>query len=155
MTKESSVEVVLLPEDDAMHAVEEAANFNESAYYNFFDRMTRTGGWVRIGNRPNEGYAEMTVCFYEPDGSAAFMWKKPEIHDNRAHDAGGLRFEVVEPLEGASRHLPRRRLRDEESARHGGPEGGLSRQPASEGRARHPLARALARLGRRAAPAPR
>ena len=38
----------------------------------------------------------MTVCFYEPDGSVAFMWKKPEIHDNGAHDAGGLRFEVME-----------------------------------------------------------
>jgi hypothetical protein len=95
--RDPSVETVLLPEDDAMHAVEDAANFNESAYYNFFDWRKRAGGWVRIGNRPNEGYAEMTVCFYEPDGSAAFMWKKPEIEGNRAHDAGGLRFEVVEP----------------------------------------------------------
>ena len=93
---EPTVEMVLLPDDDAMHPVEEASNFNESAYYNFFDRSERVGGWVRIGNRPNEGYAEMTVCFYEPDGSAAFMWKKPAITDNRAHDAGGLRFEVVE-----------------------------------------------------------
>jgi len=97
MTNDSPVEIVLLPEDDAMHPVEEVSNFNESAYYNFFDRSRRAGGWVRIGNRPNEGYAEMTVCFYEPDGKASFMWKKPEIYDNRAHDAGGLRFEVVEP----------------------------------------------------------
>jgi hypothetical protein len=90
------VEVILLPEDDAMHEVEAVSNFNESAYYNFFDWKQRVGGWVRIGNRPNEGYAEMTVCFYEPDGSASFMWKKPEIEDNAAHDAGGLRFEVTE-----------------------------------------------------------
>jgi hypothetical protein len=90
------VEIILLPEDDAMHPVEEVPNFNESAYYNFFDQGRRAGGWVRIGNRPNEHYAEVTVCFYEPDGQAAFMWKKPEIHDNRAHDAGGLRFEVIE-----------------------------------------------------------
>jgi hypothetical protein len=93
---DAAVEMILLPEDDAMHPVEEASNFNESAYYNFFDQAERVGGWVRIGNRPNEGHAEVTVCFYEPDGSAAFMWKKPEILDNRAHDAGGLRFEVVE-----------------------------------------------------------
>ena len=93
---DSAVEMILLPEDDAMHPVEDVSNFNESAYYNFFDKAKRVGGWVRIGNRPNEGYAEMTVCFYEPDGSAAFMWKRPEIHDNRAHDSGGLRFEVVE-----------------------------------------------------------
>jgi hypothetical protein len=52
---------------------------------------------VRIGNRPNEGYGEVTVCFYEADGTAAFMWKRPEIHGNRSHDAGGLHFEVVEP----------------------------------------------------------
>ena len=95
--RDSSVEVVLLPEDDHMHPVEDVSNFNESAYYNFFDQKQRAGGWVRIGNRPNEGYAEMTVCFYEPDGSAAFMWKKPEIQDNKAHHAGGLRFEVLEP----------------------------------------------------------
>jgi hypothetical protein len=92
----AAVEVVLLPEDDAMHEVEAASNFNESAYYNFFDWKKRVGGWVRIGNRPNEGYAETSVCFYEPDGSASFMWKKPEIHGNAAHDAGGLRFEVIE-----------------------------------------------------------
>jgi hypothetical protein len=90
------VEIILLPEDDGMHAVEEAANFNESAYYNFFDWTTRTGGWVRLGNRPNEGAAEMTVCLYEPDGRVAFAWKRPAITDNHAHDAGGLRFEVVE-----------------------------------------------------------
>lgn len=92
----AAVEIVLLPEDDAMHPVEAVSNFNESAYYNFFDRNRRVGGWVRLGNRPNEGYAEMTVCLYEPDGRAAFMWKKPEIHDNREHAAGGLRFEVLE-----------------------------------------------------------
>lgn len=51
---------------------------------------------MRIGNRPNEHYAEVTVCLYEPDGTVAFGWKRPEIHDNRAHDAGGLRFEVIE-----------------------------------------------------------
>ncbi len=32
---ESPVEVILLDEDDLMHPVEEASNFNESAYYNF------------------------------------------------------------------------------------------------------------------------
>ena len=90
------VEMILLPEDDAMHPVEDVANFNESAYYNFFDTTRPAGGWVRIGNRPNERYAEMTVCFYEPEGQVAFMWKKPEIDHNREHNAGGLRFEVLE-----------------------------------------------------------
>ena len=52
------------PEDDHLHAVEDASNFNESRYYNLFDPAAGIGGWVRMGNRPNEGYAEMTVCLY-------------------------------------------------------------------------------------------
>ena len=51
----------LRPEDDLMHPLEEARNFNESAYYNFSDRESGLGGWVRLGNRANEGYAEMTT----------------------------------------------------------------------------------------------
>ena len=98
MSRAKDVEVILLPEDDYMHPVEAASNFNESAYYNFFDRNQRVGGWVRIGNRPNEKYAEMTVCLYEPNGHAAFAFKRPEITNNDAHDAGGLRFEVIEPF---------------------------------------------------------
>lgn len=85
------------PEDDLMHAPEEATNFNESRYYNFFDHEVGMGGWVRMGNRVNEGYAELTVCLYQPDGSVGFMYKKPKITSNDAHDAGGLRFEVLQP----------------------------------------------------------
>ncbi len=91
------VELILLDSDDFMHPVESAANFNESAYYNFFDAKRAAGGWVRIGNRPNEGYAEVTICLYEPDGTASFMFERPQIADSRAHASGGLRFEVVVP----------------------------------------------------------
>ena len=89
----------LEPEDDYMHPREEASNFNESAYYNFFDPGCGLGGWVRLGNRPNEGYAEMTTCLYLPDGRVAFWFGRPRIGDNDRHDAGGLRFEVVRPFE--------------------------------------------------------
>jgi hypothetical protein len=51
-----------------MHPNTGEQNFNESAYYNFYDARERLGGFVRIGNRPNERYAEMTVCLYLPDG---------------------------------------------------------------------------------------
>ncbi len=98
------------PEDDFLHPVEDASNFNESRYYNVYDQPSGLGGWVRMGNRPNEGYAEMTVCLYLPprsddavgsDGRSrprvAFMYKRPNITGHEAHDAGGLRFEVVEP----------------------------------------------------------
>src|ERR1700736_124902 len=91
--------VVLLETDDLMHPNSGESNFNESAYYNFYDRKNRVGGFVRMGNRPNEGNAEMTVCIYLPDNSVGFMFKRPEISNNDAHSAGGLKFEVVKPFE--------------------------------------------------------
>ncbi len=87
------------PSDDYLHEIEEAPNFNESRYYNWFDTSAGMGGWLRMGNRPNEGYAEMSVCLYLPDGRVAFMFKRPRIDGHVAHDAGGLRFEVVAPYE--------------------------------------------------------
>ena len=62
------------PEDEYMHENNGEANFNESMYINCFDPDSLVGGWFRIGNRANEGYAEMTVCLYLPDGRVAFMF---------------------------------------------------------------------------------
>jgi hypothetical protein len=91
--------VILLEQDDLMHPNTGESNFNESAYYNFFDRGERLGGFVRLGNRPNEGAAEMTVCLYQPDATIGFMFQRPEIRNNDAHDAGGLQFRVIKPFE--------------------------------------------------------
>jgi hypothetical protein len=95
----SEMKVMLLEQDDFMHPNSGESNFNESAYYNFFDRTSRIGGFVRLGNRPNEGYAEMTTCLYLPDGNVGFMFARPEIKDNHGHDAGGLKFQVLKPFE--------------------------------------------------------
>jgi hypothetical protein len=89
----------LVPADDGLHPLGPESNFNESMYFNFFDRDRTTGGFVRMGNRANEGYAEMTVCLYLADGRVLFQYKRPQIRDNDAFDAGGLRFEVQEPTE--------------------------------------------------------
>ncbi len=89
----------LEPEDDLLHPADADLNFNESRYYNFFDPEPGIGGWLRMGNRPNERYAELTVCLYLPDGSVGFMFKRPAIEGHEAHDAGGLRFEVLAPYE--------------------------------------------------------
>jgi hypothetical protein len=94
----SDAQITLLPTDDLMHENTGEPNFNESAYYNFFDPARKVGGFVRLGNRPNEGYAEMTTCFYLPDGRVAFMFKRPQIAGNAAHEAGGLTFAVREPF---------------------------------------------------------
>ncbi len=87
------------PEDDFTHALGPEENFNESVYFNYFDRNAGRGGFVRIGNRANEGYAEMTVIVWNPDGSALFNYAKPEISHNDEWRAGGLHVDVVEPGE--------------------------------------------------------
>ena len=89
----------LEPADEYMHELEEDPSFNESMYFNFFDPAAQIGGFFRLGNRANEGYAEMTVCIYLPDGRVGFMFGRPEIADNDSFDAGGLRFAVEKPFE--------------------------------------------------------
>jgi hypothetical protein len=86
-------------QDDYTHPLGPEENFNESMYFNFFDRARKTGGFVRLGNRANEGYAEMTIALYLPVGSALFQYKRPDITGNDAMRAGGMRFEVIEPMQ--------------------------------------------------------
>lgn len=98
MPAEKPPRLRLLPSDEGMHALEAAKNFNESMYFNVFDPVRRHGGWFRLGNRANEGYAELTVCIYEADGRVHFQYLRPKIANNDAFDAGGMRFTVVEPF---------------------------------------------------------
>ena len=65
------------PTDEYLHPLEEASNFNESMYFNVVDPTVGVGGFFRLGNRPNEGRAEMTTCLYLPDGRVAFMFDRP------------------------------------------------------------------------------
>lgn len=90
--------VRLDPKDEYNHAIEAEENFNESMYINIFDHQQKLGGWFRVGNRPNEGHAEVSCCVYLPDGRVGFMYKKPEISNNDELNAGGMRFEVIEPF---------------------------------------------------------
>jgi hypothetical protein len=94
----ANVQIVCLEQDDLLHANTGESNYNESAYYNFYDPACRLGGFLRLGNRPNEGYAEMTVCLYLPDGRVGFMFARPKIADNARFDAGGLRLDIRVPM---------------------------------------------------------
>ncbi len=94
----AGVKYKLEPQDEFTHEPGAATNYNESMYFNVFDAQRKMGGWFRIGNRPNEHYAEMTVCIYLPDGRVAFTFARPEIADNKAMNAGGLSVEVVQPF---------------------------------------------------------
>jgi hypothetical protein len=93
MTTEAP-DLVLRESDDSMHENTGEPTFNESAYFNFYDPQARLGGFVRIGNRPGEGHAEMTVCLYPPQGGAAFMFWRAKIAGNDRFEAAGLRFEM-------------------------------------------------------------
>jgi hypothetical protein len=84
--------------DDYTHPLGPEENFNESMYFNFFDLAKGLGGFTRIGNRANEGYAEVTLCLYLANGDVLFNYKRPEIANNDAMGAGGMRFEIVEPM---------------------------------------------------------
>ncbi|MDH3212007.1 MAG: hypothetical protein OEM05_05940 [Myxococcales bacterium] len=89
----------LEPADEYMHENTGESNYNESMYFNFFDGAKCLGGFLRIGNRPNERTAEATLCVYQPDGSVLFNFKRPEIPGNDRFEAGGMRFEVLRPFE--------------------------------------------------------
>lgn len=84
--------------DEYTHLPEAASNYNESMYFNAFDTAQGVGCWLRIGNRPNEGHAEMSCCVYLPGGQVGFLYARPPIADNSAMDAAGMRFEVLEPF---------------------------------------------------------
>jgi hypothetical protein len=97
--------VRLEPSDEFMHTLGPEPNFNESMYINCFDPTQQVGGWFRMGNRANEGYAEMTVCLYLPADQpgdrrrVAFNYRRPTITSNDALDAGGLTWTMVTPFE--------------------------------------------------------
>jgi len=90
--------MALKPHDDGMHSNTEESNLSESMYFNFYDRAAKLGGFARLGNRANDGYAEMTLTVYQPDGTVLFNYLRPSIADNSAFNAGGMQFEVVEPF---------------------------------------------------------
>ena len=93
-----ATEVRLEPADEYMHPGPEPT-FNESMYFNTYDPSSGVGAFVRVGNRPNEGHAEVTTCVYLPDGRIAFMFARPGIDGNERFSAGGAAFEVVRPFE--------------------------------------------------------
>jgi hypothetical protein len=93
---------LLEPADEYTHPVTASERFNESVYCSLFDPGAGVGGFLRLGNQPCEGYAETTVCLYLPGvgaaGRVAFAFGRPQIANNDHFDAGGMRFEVIEPF---------------------------------------------------------
>lgn len=95
----------ILESDEYLHEPTDHPQFNESAYYNFVDGDSGFGVLIRMGNRVNEGHAEVTVLVYLPDGRAAIRFDRAPITTNDKFEAGGLRFEVIEPLKRMKVHF--------------------------------------------------
>ena len=99
-------------EDDYTHKSKtEANNYNESVYCNFHSSNGRAGGFVRIGNRPNEGFAEVTLCLFAFDTKATlFHFSRPKILSNNGwdcdlSDTGRISFRVKRPMDHISIQL--------------------------------------------------
>ncbi len=82
--------------DEGVHPIGSQSNWNESRYIDLWDSRQRIGGWFRIGNRPNEGRAEMSACINLPDGRTAFMFNRPSISANTLA-SGDQSWEVIAP----------------------------------------------------------
>lgn len=93
---------IMRPEHEFSHQPDSSVNFNESVYTNAFDPAAGFGGWMRLGNRVNEGYAELSVCLYLPDGRIACQFQRPPITTNDRHEAGGIKYTVNEPLKSVT-----------------------------------------------------
>lgn len=88
--------------DEYSHQPSAESNFNESVYVNGWDLNQKIGLWSRLGNRVNEGHAELSVCIYLPNGRVACQFLRPDISTNDKHDAGGLTYNVVEPFKAVN-----------------------------------------------------
>lgn len=88
--------------DEYGHQPTADSNFNESVYLNGWDPNQKMGVWMRLGNRVNEGHAELSVCIYLPDGRVACQFLRPTIDTNERHSAGGLEYVVQEPFKAVS-----------------------------------------------------
>lgn len=89
---------VMRPEHEFPHQPDRSSNFNESVYTNAFNSASPVGGWMRLGNRVNEGHAELSVCLYLPDGRIACQFQRPTISANDKFQAGGIDYQVNVPL---------------------------------------------------------
>jgi len=90
--------------DEYTHQAGPEPNFNESVYVSGFELERRFGGWLRLGNRVNEGHAELQVCLYLPDGRIACQFRRPGITHNDEFAAGGLSYRVIEPFRRVAMH---------------------------------------------------
>ncbi len=93
---------LLVPSDEFVHPAGNDLTFNESFYVNGWDHATGVGGWMRLGNRINEGHAELSLCLYLPDGRIACQFARPPLTSHQRFSSAGLTLEVQKPFAHAT-----------------------------------------------------
>jgi hypothetical protein len=91
--------------DEALHDPGAVELYNESVYFNFVTGLETgpLGGVMRIGLRPNDGYAELSLNLPLDDGSILFLYERDtsSIDDfevgTRLWRCAGMDLEVVVP----------------------------------------------------------
>ena len=76
---------VLEEQDEFPHEPDDVTNYNESMYLNTFDLDQEIGGWFRLGNRVNEGYAESDCLSVSPQ-RASWLYVRPTENYNKYGD---------------------------------------------------------------------
>ena len=135
--------IQLVDADEGIHDVGTASNWNESRYVDFWDSERRLGGWFRIGNRPNEGYAEMSACVYLPDGAWRSSSSGRRSRATRCAPAAS-RWEVVEPWRANRVGYSGEMLAARRSVELTDPKRGVRREPPRDAEVEH---RSVARPG--------
>jgi len=82
-------------EYDVMHEAGEQKDWNESFYFNFYDRGNDLTGFMRIGLVPNKKEKTFFCFLMLPDGSVAGTKETVELTDSELC-AKGLKFEKLE-----------------------------------------------------------
>jgi hypothetical protein len=81
---------------DIIHPFGDHREWNESFYFNFYDRSNDICGFMRIGLKPNKNEKSVFCFFMMPDGEA-YGLKGSQPYDGNGLSVSGLSFTKVAP----------------------------------------------------------
>jgi len=122
--------------DEFFHPGAGEAGFGEWVDFNFYDISSRLGGFFRLRHRPAEGYIEMALCLFLPDGRSAYRSERSGLSGGAQLEAGGLRVEVIRPFEELNVSYDGKLLLLEDPCALVHPERAYAENPQADGRVR-------------------
>ena len=84
------------PETDVLHPSGKNINWNESFYFNLYDKKEDICAFMRIGLKPNIKEKSMLCFFMMPDGSSVGTRSEEEFKDSSL-SVDGLSFKRIQP----------------------------------------------------------